>query len=125
VQFQGSWFGLVFGFCFGGGEKWFGGVGGEFLGFDLGVGFLDFGLLDKVGLDFLSCRGKSDEKVGKSNGENSSFLLLRRYVPSGRFAGPTLKPLRFFIAGSARDSEDLLSPSRVRLGAMIIQDRLE
>lgn len=51
----------------------------------------------------------------------SRGLLLRRYVPSGRFAGPTLKPLRFLMAGSGRESEGLRSPSRVRFGAMIVQ----
>jgi hypothetical protein len=56
VQFQRSWFGLVFIFLFllGGSEDGLRGVGGEFLGFDFGVGFLYFGLLDQVGLDFLS-----------------------------------------------------------------------
>lgn len=39
---------------------------------------------------------------------------MRRYVPSGRFAGPTLNPLRFLASGSL-----LEAPSRVRMGAIV------
>lgn len=45
--------------------------------------------------------------------------LLRRYVPSGRFAGPTLKPLRFLTGESLRDPFGVFSASCERLGAMM------
>lgn len=45
--------------------------------------------------------------------------LFRRYVPSGRFAGPTLKPLRFLTGESFRDPAGVFSASCERLGAMV------
>lgn len=71
--------------------------------------------------------GRAPGRKGKGGGNEGEFhgetnLLLRRQGPSGRFSGPTRKPLRAFLASGA--AAGVASSARGRLGAMAAADEV-
>lgn len=61
--------------------------------FELAVGFLDLGFPYEVLLDLLDC-----PEVRLWISVRAEILPLRRWVPSGRLAGPTENPFLSFLA---------------------------
>ena len=66
--------------------------------FQLGIGALELGFVDEILFDLLYCSRVSNQVAGMGR---SISVPLRRCVPSGRFAGPTEKPLRALFAVKA------------------------
>jgi hypothetical protein len=65
--------------------------------------FLSFAFSIRLRLIWMAVRGEC-QRVGLTDMGGACYSLLRRWVPSGRFWGPTVKPFLCFFAARSADA---------------------